>query len=217
MRFSVLALLFAVFGCTTPMRPTTRPVQTTETPERSPTATSELATWPRTDPPPFPVEELVRVVQPLGANLPPAQLAQIASFIRWYERDPFDPTIGLRAERGVRFTLLAWVSESPEVHITTTTFLNSQLEGRGGDEELLSSSATVGSIFGMAADAIERPSHAPESAERQTAGIESALRWYEAALARGAARNGFLDELIQVRNQGNLVQWFQERVTVRVR
>ncbi|MEM6957274.1 MAG: hypothetical protein AAF645_16405 [Myxococcota bacterium] len=173
-----------------------------------------MATWPRTDPPPFPPEQLRAVTSPIDANLPREQLERIAAFIRWYERDPFDPTIGINVQPSIRATLIAWLAESPDVSVVVTVFLSRMTEGRGGDPEQLGAFVTVGSTLGMAADAIENPSRAPESAERQAAGIESALRWYEAAVARGAARNGFLDQLIEVRERGDLAVWFAERVSI---
>lgn len=66
----------------------------------------------------------------------------------------------------------------------------------------------------MAADAIEHPAVGPRDPSRQAAGITSGLLWYEAAVRRGAARSAFLDELIGIRDRGELAAWFSDHVTI---
>lgn len=212
-RFLVLSLVVAACGGSSAT--STQAARSTQASDADrPPSDRGLSTRPRTDPPPFPVDQLRSAIQPVGGTLPPERLAQLASFIRWYERDPFDPTIGVGLELSVRATLLAWIAESPDVSVVITPFLGQGVQGRGGDGDQMASITAMGSLFGMAAHAIEHPEYDSGSDERQAAGIESALRWYEAAVARGSARNGYLDELIQERNAGRLVQWFAEHITL---
>ena len=148
---------------------------------------------------------------PLGARLPPEQLAEIAAFIRRWEQDPMAPVPENDTDRSTAFLMLAWLTESPDVAVTITTAVQTMSEGRGAD---VSPAVTMGSTFGMAAYLIEHPGSDPRSAEVQAAGIESALRWYEAALRRGEGQNGMLEELTVIRDRGELVQWWSEHVTV---
>jgi hypothetical protein len=173
-----------------------------------------LATWPRTDPPPFPVVDFARVAGPVEESLPPQRLAAIAAFIRWYELDPYDPAInGWGEHPSTRAALMMWVVGSPDVRVVASTFLQNIAAQRGGEAELVGRYVTIGSMLGMAAHAIEQPGLEPTHPVRQAAGVESALRWYEAAVRRGAPRSPLLDELREVRERGELPAWIAERVT----
>ena len=115
----------------------------------------------------------------------------------------------------VRATLLAWLTESPDVSVVIVATLSSEAEMRGEPlTEAQSSQFTMGSLLGMAVDAIEHPEREPESAERQAAGIQSGLRWYQAALARGGERSAVLDEFVQMGARGELAGWFSTHVTI---
>ncbi|MBN8615959.1 MAG: hypothetical protein J0L92_35540 [Deltaproteobacteria bacterium] len=172
-----------------------------------------LATFARTDPPPFPVTDFTRVAGPLEQSLPADRLAAIAAFIRWYERDPYDHAANQWGQGlSTRAALLMWVVGSPDVHVTASPFLAHIAEQRGESADRLGGYETVGGMLGMAAHAIERPGLAPTDDERQAAGLESALRWYEAATRRGAARSALMDELMGVRDRGELAAWIAARV-----
>jgi hypothetical protein len=173
-----------------------------------------LAATPRTDPPPFPVTDFVQVASPMRSPLPADRLALIASFIRWYEQDPYDPAINRWGQGPIstRAAMLMWVTESPDVSVIVSPVLGPMAAQRGEDAELIGALTTMGSMLGMAAHAIEHPDLDPHDPVRQAAGIESALRWYESAVRRGAPRSAFLDELIGVRDRGELAAWFAARV-----
>ena len=147
--------------------------------------------------------------------MPRERLVALAMFIRWYEQDPFDPQLGRGLELSVPATLLAWVTESPDVSVTVVSTVNVAAESRGEPlNDAQSSHITVGGLFGMAADAIEHPERDPASAERQAAGMESGLRWYQAAVARGGERNAVADEFVQMAARGELATWFAEHITI---
>jgi hypothetical protein len=182
--------------------------------EERPESDRGLATWPRTDAPPFPPRDFARLVGSPDRSLPPDRLAAIAAFVRWYELDPYDPAINGWGERlSTRAALMLWVVGSPDVHVVASTFLEELASQRGEDGELVGRYATIGGMLGMAAHAIEQPGLQPTDPVRQAAGVESALRWYEAAVRRGAARSALLDELRGVRDRGELAAWIQQRVT----
>ena len=107
--------------------------------------------------------------------------------------------------------LMMWLTESPDVHVSITAVLPTLAEGRGAD---IGPAGMLGTAFGMAAYQIEHPGGDPESPEVQTAGVESALRWYEASLRRGGGHNDLMDELLEVRAHGSLVAWWTAHVTM---
>ncbi|MFK8004381.1 MAG: hypothetical protein AB8H86_32745 [Polyangiales bacterium] len=204
------ASLMLMAACASPTAVGTQ--STMSRPEGGPRADAQLATYARTDPAPVPAERLIHLIQPLGQPISPEALAQLAAFIRWYERDPFDPRIGMNLELSVRATLLGWLTESPDVSVTITNVLGELMEHRGEGSDQLNANTTMGSLFGMASHAIEHPEYTPESFERMVAGVSSALRWYTAALARGGARSTILDELVAAEAQGQLAEVFNRRV-----
>jgi hypothetical protein len=191
---------------------------TTAVSEEDPRPESDrgLATFARQDAPPFPVTDFVAIASPIGQPLPPERLTRIAEFIRWYERDPYDPAINRWGQdpMSTRAALMMWVVESPEVHVVATAVLGSMAAQRGEDESVVGGHTTVGAMLGMAAHAIEHPEIDPRDPIRQAEGIASGLRWYEAAVRRGAVRSPFLDELVVIRDHGELASWFAQHVTL---
>jgi len=188
----------------------------TEAQDSLPPSDRGLAMWARADPPPFPVDEFVLVASPVNAHLPPDRLARIAAFIRWYERDPFDPQINRWGVGPVstRAAILLWVTASPDVHVIVSVFLEPMAAMAGENAEAVVRHTTLGSMMGMAAHAIEHPEEDPRGPVRQAAGVASGLRWYEAALRRGAPRSAFLDNLIAIRDGGGLEAWFSAHVHI---
>jgi hypothetical protein len=154
---------------------------------------------------------LREILGPLGAHQTPGQLAEIAAFIRRWERDPMAPVPENDTERSTQFLVMAWLVESPDVSVIAVTGVQMLAEGRGAD---VGGMVTMGSMFGMAAYLIEHPGLAPTSDEVQAAGVASALLWYEASLRRGEGHNEMLDELLVVRDRGELVQWWAAHVEV---
>lgn len=154
---------------------------------------------------------LREILGPLGAHQTPEQLAEVAAFIRRWERDPIAPVPENDTDRSTHFLLLAWLTESPDVSVVVTIAVQRMSEGRGADVGPI---VTMGGTFGMAAYLIEHPGSEPTSDEVQAAGVESALRWYEASLRRGEGHNELLDELLVVRDRGELVQWWADHVEV---
>jgi hypothetical protein len=145
---------------------------------------------------------------PIDAHLPPEQLAAIARFIRWWERDPYALVPGNDTGLSTPAALLAWLSESPDVTVMMCPFLSAIAEQEGQPS---SPPVTMGSTFGMAAYLIEHPGADPSSPEIQAAGAESGLLWYEASLRRGEPHNAFMDALVARRDRdGGLRGWYDE-------
>lgn len=158
-----------------------------------------------------PTRSLREILGPLGAHQSPGQLAEVAAFIRRWERDPMAPVPENDTDHTTQFLLMAWLVESPDVSVVAVTAVQMLAEGRGAD---VGGMVTVGSMFGMAAYLIEHPGSEPTSDAVQAAGIESALLWYESSLRRGEGHNEVLDELLGVRDRGELVQWWADHVEV---
>ncbi|MAQ14607.1 MAG: hypothetical protein CMN30_07400 [Sandaracinus sp.] len=149
---------------------------------------------------------------PLGAHQSREQLEAIAHFIRRWEQNPYVEVPENDTDMSTTAAMLAWVAESPDVHVTICPILShlAQREGTGGDP---GPALTPGYLFGMTAYLIEHPHAEPESREVQVAGMESGLRWYEAAVRAGVVtQNTFVDELLgRMRSEGGLLAWYGER------
>lgn len=155
------------------------------------------------------MRSLPDMLGPLGAHQSPAQLAEIAALIHRFERDPEAPFPENNTERSTLFWFMAWVVESPDVHVIASTVLGHLGEGRGAD---IGPMTSVASMLGMAAYLAEHPGVDGHDPDVQTAGIVSSLLWYEASLRRGHERNEFLDELLVLRGQGGLREWWVTHV-----
>jgi hypothetical protein len=155
------------------------------------------------------MRSLPDMLGPFGAHQSPAQLAEIAALIHRFERDPEAPFPENNTERSTLFWFMAWVVESPDVHVIVSPVLGQLGEGRGAD---IGPMTTPASLLGMAAYLAEHPGVDGHDADVQTAGIVSSLLWYEASLRHGHERNAFLDELLVLRAQGGLREWWVTHV-----
>jgi hypothetical protein len=157
---------------------------------------------------------LAEILGPLGAHQTPAQLAEIAAFIHRWERDPYGPVPENTSDISTPTVMLMWLTESPDVSVVITAALTSLAEGRGAD---VGGPVVMGSTFGMAAYLAEHPGVAGADPDVQTAGVASALLWYEASLRRGDGHNALFDELIAIRDANGVAglrEWWTASVTV---
>lgn len=155
---------------------------------------------------------LREILGPLGARQTPEKLAEVAAFIRRWERSPFEPMPENTSDLSTQALMLAWLTESPDVSVVVSVALSRLCEGRGAN---VGPFATVGSMFGMAAYLIEHPGTAGHEPDVQAAGVASALLWYEDSLRRGEGRNELMDELIAIRDQrghDGLREWWEAHI-----
>lgn len=128
---------------------------------------------------------------------------KVVSLTRSLERDPF-----VADADATRQWLRAWVVEVPDIRVYVCDEL---LRPGLGDHYPYSRAVSLQAMFSAAAFAIERPDKARDEIAQYNAGVEGALRVYEALLrSKPDARSAFLDELLMRRDRGELVAHIAE-------
>ena len=134
--------------------------------------------------------------------------AKVVALARLLERDPF-------AENApaTRQALRGWIVEVPDIRVYACDDL---LSHGLGDKYPYSREVTVQPMLSAAAFAIEHQDKARDEIAQYSAGIEGALRVYEALLkAKPDARSAFLDELLMKRDQSELVDYIAKQANER--
>ena len=122
---------------------------------------------------------------------------RMAEMARRLETNPLSPEADEQRRR-----LRSWIDQAPDLTVPVTPELLGGLEGATANraQEIFTQM-----ILSSAAFAIERPEKAADDAAVCTAGLEGALRSYEAIVAQEpACRRPELDELLQRARQGTL-------------
>ena len=148
--------------------------------------------------------------------LPRESLLRIAAYLRRLEQDragvlAHDVATYPSAQMSPPAHLLAWITETQDVHLVVSPFLSAMSDGHGADVGAL---ATMGSLFGMTAYVLEHPEAEPQGTAVQVAGIEYALRWYEQSVRAGEGHNTVFDDLLAARDRGELAAWFEAHVRI---
>ena len=124
--------------------------------------------------------------------------ARVVALARSLERDPFAQDAPAN-----RRWLREWALDVPDIRFYACDEL---IRPGLGDGYPYSSEVTVQPLLSAAAFAVEHQDQARDEIAQYTAGIEGALRVYEALLkSRPDARSAFLDELLAKRDRGTLV------------
>jgi hypothetical membrane protein len=134
----------------------------------------------------------------LGPGLStPDQRAKVVALTRSLERDP----LGENAP-ATRQWLRKWIIEVPEIRV----YVCDDLLGHGlGDNYPYSTEVKLQPMFSAAAFAIEHRDKARDEHAQHYAGVEGALRTYEALLkSKPDAKSAFLDDLLAKRDHGEL-------------
>lgn len=121
---------------------------------------------------------------------------------RFLEQKPFD-----KDAKNIRSWAITWVISTDKVSVTVCSLLVS-----GIDKKYKYSGEVFGQYtLGMAAFKLANPERAKEEDAAQLAGIESALTSYEAMLReQPKVKNGFMDDLLAKRAQGELSKYVAE-------
>jgi hypothetical membrane protein len=124
--------------------------------------------------------------------------ANVVALARALERDPSAATAP-----ATRQWLRDWIVEVPDIRVyVCDALLNQGL----GDNYPYSREVNLQPTFSAAAFAIEHPNQARDEIAQYNAGLEGALRVYEALLkSKPDAHSAFLDELLVKRDRGELV------------
>jgi hypothetical membrane protein len=98
--------------------------------------------------------------------------------------------------------LREWIVEVPDVHV----YVCDDLLGHGlGDNYPYSREVNLQAMFSAAAFAIEHPDKARDQSAQYHAGVQGALRAYEALVkSKPDAKSAFLDDLLAKRDRGEL-------------
>jgi hypothetical protein len=134
----------------------------------------------------------------------PEERKKALEYIHAWEADPLNPALVNERE-----WVLKWIIEIPDLHVTMCVFLDGLPKGNKKD----SANIVVAQTFSQAAFLLENPDKHDDRLAEQQAGIEGALRVYEALLKANAKdRQPYLDDLIQRREAGTLAQFVHDRV-----
>jgi len=124
--------------------------------------------------------------------------AKVVGLTRSLERDPFDADAP-----ATRQWLEEWIIEVPDIRV----YACDELLGSGlGDKYPYAREVLLQPMFSAVAFAIEHQGRARDEIAQYHAGVEGALRVYEALLkSKPDARSAFLDALLAERDHGELV------------
>ena len=134
----------------------------------------------------------------LGPGLStPDQRARVVALTRSLERDPLSENAS-----ATRQWLRKWIIEVPDIRV----YACDNLLGHGlGDNYPYSTEVKLQPMFSAAAFAIEHPDRARDEHAQHQAGVEGALRVYEALLkSKPEGKSVFLDDLLAKRDHGEL-------------
>jgi hypothetical membrane protein len=136
----------------------------------------------------------------LGPGLStPDERAKVVALTRSLERDPL-----IENAPATRQWLRKWIIEVPDIRV----YACDDLLGHGlGDNYPYSTEVKLQPMFSAAAFAIEHRDKARDQHAQYHAGVEGALRVYEALLkSRPDAKSAFLDDLLAKRDHGGLAE-----------
>ncbi len=132
----------------------------------------------------------------------PEERKQALDMIQRLEADPLNPSLTRERE-----WVLKWIIEIPDVHVSVCVFLDKLPKGNKKD----SANIVLAQMFSQAAFVLQNPGKQDDVLAESQAGVEGALRVYEALLkANPKDEQPYLADLIQRRNAGTLAQWVKE-------
>lgn len=133
----------------------------------------------------------------------PEERKQALEYISDFEADPLGPNALHEREWTLR-----WIIEVPDIHVTACMILDKLPKGDKKD----SSEIFVAETFSQAAYRIQNPDKKGDELGEYQAGVEGALRVYEALVkANPKDRQPYLDDLLRRRDAGTRTQFVAER------
>lgn len=135
----------------------------------------------------------------------PEERKQALEYIQHFEADPLNPKLQPEKE-----WLTLWMIQVPDIHVKVCLILDKLPKGDKKDSQTLFNAM----FFSQIAFVLQNPDKQNDDLAQYEAGVEGALRAYEVLLkSRSKDQQPYLDDLIQRRDSGMLVQWVKERVT----
>ena len=133
----------------------------------------------------------------------PAKRKQALEYAQDYLANPLGPNAAKERE-----WVIMWAIQVPDVHVSICMLLEKQPKKDKQDADTI----FAGMVLAQTAFAIENPEAKGDSKEAYLAGVNGALRVYEALVKdRPKDRQPYLDDLIQRRDAGTLVDFVQDR------
>jgi hypothetical protein len=133
----------------------------------------------------------------------PEERSQAVHFARDLESDPLGPNA-----KEERSWITLWLIQVPDI---TVKFCTDLLGPRPSPESSYWSGISTQMLFSGAAFMIENPKKKKDQQAVYLAGVDGALKSYEAMLKmKPEARWPFVDELVEKRNQGKLGEYVQQ-------
>jgi hypothetical protein len=131
---------------------------------------------------------------------------QALDIIQRFQADPLDPALKQEQKWVVQ-----WMMEIPDVHVDLCAILDKLPKGDKKDGLTLFTAM----IFAQTAFVLRNPHKQDDQLAQYQAGVEGVLQIYEVLLkAKPKDRQSYLDDLIERRAAGTLVQLVKERADV---
>ena len=135
----------------------------------------------------------------------PEERKQALDYIQHYMADPLD-----QRDNQEKAWLMQWLVDIPDVEVHVCSILDKLPKGDKKDGFTI----FLAEMFSQTAFLLQNPDKKDDRQAEFLAGVEGALRVYEVLLKSNPKdRQPFLDDLIQRRDAGTLVQFIQERLT----
>jgi hypothetical protein len=139
----------------------------------------------------------------------PEERKQALQFIQDFQADPLSPRSIQERE-----WVLRWIIEVPDIHVHMCMILDKLPKGDKKD----SSTIFLAETLSQTAFLIQNPDRQDDRIAEYQAGVEGALHVYEVLLKTNPRdRQPYLDDLIQRRDAGTLVQFVKERAAAACR
>jgi hypothetical protein len=133
----------------------------------------------------------------------PEERKQALAYIEDFESNPLGPHAVQERE-----WVLRWTIEIPDVHVNVCMILDKLPKGDKKD----SASIFAAEVFSQTAFLLQNPDKQNDRLAEYQAGVEGALRVYEALLKSNPKdQQSYLDDLVQRRDAGTLAQFVKER------
>jgi hypothetical protein len=133
----------------------------------------------------------------------PEERKQALDYIQHFMADPLNPALQPEKE-----WLTFWMVQVPDIHVNICMIFDKLPKGNKKDSQAIFN----GMFFSQIAYVIQNPDKQDDLIAEYQAGVEGALPVYEILLKSNPKdRQPYLDDLIQRRDGGTLLQWVKER------